>query len=423
MGLRPALRWHRKEIGLIRGPADRDLIQGIPAVTICFFVLGPLPQAVKLFAMKGLPWTKAWAVCLFAGWMGEIIVRFLAGIPGGRVDLTMGEASVTTARILFLISRITYQLAFLAQVAMWIWILVYISASEGVRKSFGEYAIVSIWLIILLGFIGLSMGAYLGVVGYLVSIFSSKIVRIAIGIIFYVGFFPGVAAWSEGLSKLSFFRLDRWFKQGKAVGSPVAVVVIPICIACLVWICTVLLILFDHSLARLARGRNRASHEDQAQLLPMLAGSLDQERGFQTESLANDANTPASMQSIWEQQRLDSTSRSLPFPHELPHNENTNAHPASAANDSLTPPAAGSTTIHWQRLLSLSNLINRRFSPMAAIFTSPLEFLGQARREDSGRRVLAIAFALVNLLMALLYYSIRYSSAGTRKPSWTEMLG
>ncbi len=37
------LRWYRKRIGLLRGAADRELIQGIPVVTMSLSVLGPLP--------------------------------------------------------------------------------------------------------------------------------------------------------------------------------------------------------------------------------------------------------------------------------------------------------------------------------------------------------------------------------------------
>ena len=40
-------------MGLIREAGDRELIQGIPAVTIAFFVLGPFPQVLKVFGMSG----------------------------------------------------------------------------------------------------------------------------------------------------------------------------------------------------------------------------------------------------------------------------------------------------------------------------------------------------------------------------------
>ena len=84
MDVRTAFRWYRKEMGLIREAGDRELIQGIPAVTIALFVLGPFPQALKVFDMSGLPWTKTWAAIFLAAWLSEAMVRFAAGISSTR---------------------------------------------------------------------------------------------------------------------------------------------------------------------------------------------------------------------------------------------------------------------------------------------------------------------------------------------------
>lgn len=78
-------------MGLIRGAGDRELVQGTPVVMLSLFILGPLPQAIKMFGMKGLPWTKTWAVVFFAAWVGEVIVGFIAGIQSKASDNIPGR--------------------------------------------------------------------------------------------------------------------------------------------------------------------------------------------------------------------------------------------------------------------------------------------------------------------------------------------
>ena len=41
LGVKASMYWYRKEMGLLREKSDRRLIEGIPAVTIFFFILGP----------------------------------------------------------------------------------------------------------------------------------------------------------------------------------------------------------------------------------------------------------------------------------------------------------------------------------------------------------------------------------------------
>lgn len=54
MDIRTEIRCYRKDMGLIREAGNRELIQGIPAVTIAFLALGPFPQALEVFGMSGL---------------------------------------------------------------------------------------------------------------------------------------------------------------------------------------------------------------------------------------------------------------------------------------------------------------------------------------------------------------------------------
>lgn len=81
LGVKGSLFWYRKEMGLLRKKSDRQLIQGTPAVTVCFFLLEPLPQAIKIFGSSGLRWTKVWAVIFFVAWFVEVITRFVSALP------------------------------------------------------------------------------------------------------------------------------------------------------------------------------------------------------------------------------------------------------------------------------------------------------------------------------------------------------
>lgn len=77
LGVKGSMYWYRKEMGL-RVNSDRQLIEGIPAVTIFFFILGPLPQALKALGAGRVYWAKAWAALLLGAWCFEVVIRFSA---------------------------------------------------------------------------------------------------------------------------------------------------------------------------------------------------------------------------------------------------------------------------------------------------------------------------------------------------------
>lgn len=115
LGVKGSMYWYRKEMSLIREESDRRLIQGIPAVTIFFFILGPLPQAIKALGARGLYWTKAWAALFLGSWFVEVVVRFSSGLPQSTAA-DMADAELRSqARFLRKISLMVHQVAFVTQ--------------------------------------------------------------------------------------------------------------------------------------------------------------------------------------------------------------------------------------------------------------------------------------------------------------------
>lgn len=87
-------------------------------MTIAFCVLGPLPQALKLFSASGLPWTKTWAIIFSLAWLVEVILRFTAGmkyeVPRDPRDTDLKHL----AKYLHRISKLIYEAAFIVQIAV-----------------------------------------------------------------------------------------------------------------------------------------------------------------------------------------------------------------------------------------------------------------------------------------------------------------
>lgn len=111
-------------MGLLRKKSDCQLIQGTPAVTVCFFLLAPLPQAIKIFGSGGLLWTKVWLVIFFIAWSVEVITRFVSALPRSFPVEAVDVSLQSSSRHQRYLSRVIYQVAFATQASTWLWIVI-----------------------------------------------------------------------------------------------------------------------------------------------------------------------------------------------------------------------------------------------------------------------------------------------------------
>jgi len=87
-----------------------------------FFVLGTLPQAIKLMVMSGVPWTKAWGLMLLSSFLlVEMLVVFSSIIerahPRDRSANRPRFESTYIIRILGYANRFLIVIAVLLQVS------------------------------------------------------------------------------------------------------------------------------------------------------------------------------------------------------------------------------------------------------------------------------------------------------------------
>jgi hypothetical protein len=106
----------------VQGEEEEPLTFGNqhPRAHTVVFVLGVLPQAVKLFGMRGIPWTQVWGGLYFSSFLVIAGVGALARFGGNdnltvRAKATLGERKMKTIRLAVVVGH----------VGMWYW-LVYI---------------------------------------------------------------------------------------------------------------------------------------------------------------------------------------------------------------------------------------------------------------------------------------------------------
>lgn len=340
--------WYREEMGLLREESDRQLIQGIPAVTVFFFVLGPLPQAIKALGAEGLYWTKAWAALFLGAWCVEVVVRFSSGLHRP----TTGDAGLRSqACFLRKVSLMIHQVAFVTQYCIWLWTIIMLSQSEKFRKilavAVGTFLGILYSLFTLTGALPLFMLNDDGLPFMLPDAELSRLaVRWFLAFIVFEGLYITMLIWSIQ-------RVGNWIEiASEALAFVPGIVLFSGVIYVSSWVCTALLIYFDYTLVELGK----------------------------------------------------------------------RFHGDAPRGDPLPSPTAGTRPDDDHHASERWQFAERCSSALAARVTL-LSFHSADTDGDQIRRVLSIAFAVGNLLFATLYYCIKYDSAGTVKPSWTELLG
>ena len=392
-------------MGLVREASDRELVQGIPVVTLSLFMLGPLPQTIKLFSTSGLPWTKTWAVIFFIAWIAEAGVRFLAGIPGTTTNASNNRELLSARRSLIRLSTWIHQAAFFIQVVIWTWIIV--SFSAGSRQTFGTILAslvwgwgigLGVWIIILVLFWSCCKGVRGGEACGFITL-----------TIFYIGFSTlwfwvyFTSTWSY---KLLFWMCDFSGPFGFLFSAALSLWGFYF----FVWGCTALIIGLDFVLTSIGQ-HPEPSNNVEAQTLLHVSSPIEDADTESTVEAPYIASIETTAESTVAIERINQASgRSYTFP--TASREGTTARRG-------TPTGVIATLIwtddRWQRL--------DKFSEKLAKTALTYTFHWKNQNHDQNRRILAIAFALTNLLFTLLYYCFKYNPTGTIKPSWTEMLG
>ena len=241
LGVKGSMYWYRKEMELLREKSDRQLIQGIPAVTIFFFILGPLPQAIKALGATGLYWTKVWAALFLVPWCVEVFVRFSSGLPQSTTVDMADRGLRSEARFLRKVSLMVHQVAFVTQYCIWLWTVIILSQSETFRK------ILAFPVSIFLGFL------------YIMFFFTAAIpvvLRDSLELpslcwypflIVFEGLWVAIFIWSIQ-------RVRNWVEiASEALAFAPGIVLFSGVILIFSWVCTALLIYLDYALVQLGR--------------------------------------------------------------------------------------------------------------------------------------------------------------------------
>ena len=239
LGVKGSMYWYRKEMGLLREQSDRGLIQGIPAVSSFFFILGPLPQAIKAFGAVGLHWTKAWAALFLGAWCVEVVVRFSAGLARPTRVESAATGLESQASFLRKISLMVHQAAIVIQYCIWLWIMITLPRSEKFQHILALCVLLNIvcptFFLIAIAFLPYVLGE--------LGVFPSYVYTVAFWIVF------------EGLWFMMFIwylqSLDKWvYITSEALAFLPGTVLFSIAIYVFSLLCTALLIYVDLTLAR-----------------------------------------------------------------------------------------------------------------------------------------------------------------------------
>lgn len=432
LGFGSALHWSRQEMGLIRGSADRELVQGIPVVTISLFVLGPLPQAIKMFGMTGLPWTKLWAVILFVAWVIEVILRFCAGISSEKEGASLVRRKMMAKTTLRRVSKMTYQVAFMAQIAVWLWILIATCATPNVRWAFGAGFVISLW-----GF-AIGIGVWIGTL-YLITIVLRTYMP-AGGAPIVTAYFSCLIGLTVGWYKIFFsqqsFDLLSWlFKISGPFGFILALFVLVFGLYVFIRGCTLFILTLDLIIMSLGEGNFAETHEEESSPLqqPHQTEEPDVEIGSAgVQETSGEENAEAAFPAT---RLANPPARSTTLP--IIRDNSTPSPGVGRSNTTphVRPPTIGPSILQDTATVSTRNDSVHATTPPVRDWSQSLEALSDGlanlsmafhwpnQTPDQNRRILAMAFAMTNLWTTLLYYMLLYSPEGTVKPSWTEMLG
>ena len=369
-------------------------------MTIAFFVLGPLPQALKLLSASGLPWTKTWTVIFSLAWLIEVILRFIAGMKFEVTRDNRGIDLKNLANYLRQSSKMIYQVAFIVQIAVWIWILTKLAATPVLCGILGAMLLGLAW-VCSVGFLTtLALVVILLVPIFINNHFNTSPFRRVRAIVMCAAIVGVLPLWTKyGWTADWFSGSLLWvFNFISPVGFVVALILLPPCAVLFVWACTAILIGLDAILVKFGQKleeRDPDALESQS-LLP---------RGEEPQQQASTATT--------------TVSDAVPSTTAEPHASSTIAMDTLAQNTPL-PPSRATTgftvpTNWWLRLTALSESLERG----SGKWTFHYRGLDRAQR----RRVQAIAFALANLFFVSLWYWGEYDPEETEKAGWTDMFG
>ena len=252
LGVRGSMYWYRREMSLLREESDRQLIQGIPAITIFFFILGPLPQAIKALGAEGLYWTKAWAALLLGPWCVEVVVRFSSGLYK-PTNMDIDDAGLRSqASFLRKVSLMIHQVAFVTQYCIWLWTIIILSQSEKFRMilavPIGPFLFILFFNVMIfigaLPFMFLDVGFSRFGIYYLIPsiVFEGLLITMPIWAM------PRIKSWCQSASE------PLAFVSGIVLFSGVIYV--------FSWVCTALLIYFDNTLVQLGRNSHNGAPPD-----------------------------------------------------------------------------------------------------------------------------------------------------------------
>ena len=395
-------------MGLVRGAGDRGLVQGVPAVMVALFVLGPLPQAVKVFGMVRVPWTKVWAVVFFVAWVVEVAVRFAAGVPSRDASGLVDDGRMLAAkRELLWLSEWVHIAAFATQLAVWLWMLSSVSNDDRIRGYFAAVGMGVLWMF----GIGLGIGSLgIGLLQVLMSGVAkltgtkkgARSVYVASSAIFLFGwamYFTN-AGWSIDL-------LKRMAAVGGPLGFLLALMFSFMCLVYFVMGCTWMLVGMDFALKRLGDERIAGGEEEERLLEAGPPSATDVGSNLPPSALVENTSIPLT---------------------NGPGTQSSNTTPINVVS-----PLGGETTLELRNITgpALAENSPTTLAPSASPFTAstnqpptnPPSVNHRSQFSEDDRKYISIAFAVTNLLVTLLYYCIKYSPEGTVKPGWTEMLG
>ena len=121
-GVRASLWIYRKEMDIY--DVDEDiLLRGTPVAGLILFVLVPLPQALKVFGMHGVPVMQFLAAMFLLAYVVGVVACTL-GVPRVGDGVMTKKLDEDARHVLVLTSRWTYYTAFLVQVVLWLVIAV-----------------------------------------------------------------------------------------------------------------------------------------------------------------------------------------------------------------------------------------------------------------------------------------------------------
>lgn len=430
---------YREDMGIYDAD-DNVLLRGTPAAGLILFVLVPLPQALKVFGMQGVPVTQFFAATFLLAYITGVVACTL-GVPRKGDETMTAKLDKDARHELVQISKWTYYVAFLVQLILWLVVAVFVfspilltrvtaNASDIVEATssilytglFGAFVIGGIYL---LQYKGAGLPFIIGGVVFKFKVsqsdftvwYTNQATSLDTTITIVTCVLVGIAIGLAGVAVMSVINmLFAW--MGEIISTPIVL----------------------HKKSKLIDGSG-GSNISSTELanLTQLAPTDPGQNILLTDQFGPQANTggetePANLQT------LTATPSELPEP---------------AVPTPVFRPLRRAISLHFTpghtdharlqkrpSFISEAGLLEAGLSPVVAAPTSVTPSAARTRAErHPGRKVsgtkgvsakakdyfwergLAVGFAITNLIFGILYYRFLYSSEGTRKASYAEVIG